>query len=164
MNARKTLIMFGMIALIFSSCSDDDSPSTQNTVTLDDGKFNISTATIVGVAIDGEGHAGISFIEANNTMSKTLNVDVDYAGDSNVAGTYSYPQEQGDRLLLDALTNYTEMSSDGDVYSATLVSGTVSVQVNGNDNYTVTMNLEMEDGKTFAGTYRGKFLVQFSNQ
>jgi len=72
MNARKTLIMFGMIALIFSSCSDDDSPSTQNTVTLDDGKFNISTATIVGVAIDGEGHAGISFIEANNTMSKTL--------------------------------------------------------------------------------------------
>ena len=91
-------------------------------------------------------------------------MDVDYAGDSNVAGTYSYPQEQGDRLLLDALTNYTEMSSDGDVYSTTLVSGTVSVQVNGNDNYTVTMNLEMEDGKTFAGTYRGKFLVQFSNQ
>ena len=164
MNPRKTLLMFGMIALILSGCSDDDGPSTQNKITLDGARFNISTATIVGVSIDGEGHAGISFTDANNTSSKTLNVDIDYFGDSNVAGTYSYPQEQGDGLLIDALTTYTEMTTDGDVYSTTLVSGTASVKANGGDNYTVTINLEMEDGKIFSGSYSGKFLVQFSNQ
>ena len=162
MKVRNALFFFGII-IALSGCSDDG-PTTQNAVTLNGTKFNITTASIVGVAIDGDGHAGITFVYAGNGGSKTLNIDVEYAGDSNVAGTYSFPQDAGDRLLLDGLTYYNEVNSQGGFFAAMLVEGHVTIVNHGGNKYTVEMDLEMEEGKVFSGQYTGTFVTQFNNQ
>ncbi|HEU5292894.1 MAG TPA: hypothetical protein VFU05_19740 [Cyclobacteriaceae bacterium] len=162
MNVRNTLLIFGTILFVLSGCSDD-APTSQNSVKLNGQSFKITAATIAGVAIDGDGHAAISFVNATSTTSKTLSIDVEYSGDSNVAGSYSYPQQAGDRLLIDALTYYSEMSQST-MYSTTLASGSVTITKNGGNTYTVEMDLIMDDGKVFSGTYKGPFIAQFSNQ
>jgi hypothetical protein len=47
--------------------------------------------------------------------------------------------------------------------STTLDFGHITVQDNGGDNYTVTMDLTMVDGTVIKGKYRGEFVVMFNN-
>src|SRR5688572_480826 len=122
------LVVFGLILFGLTGCSGDEGPSTQNSITLSGQKFKVTVAAITGVAIDGEGHAGISFSHVTNTSSKTLNIDIEYAGDSDVSGTYSYPQTGDSGILIEGLTNYTEMNMEGDFYTAELESGAVTVE------------------------------------
>jgi hypothetical protein len=116
--------------------------------------------------MDGEGHAGITLVNTDGTVSKSLGIDFEYSPDASVSGTYSFPQNNTDRYLDDWLTNYTEMSqssSGGSSESTNLQEGTVTVKDNGGSNYSVTVDLTMVDGKVFKGTYQGKMMTMFNN-
>lgn len=167
MHKHLSLSLIILVFIIFTACSADDViPGVRNTLTLNGQTFQVTTASITGVAIDNEGHAGISFTQVSNTVSKTLTIDIDYTGNSQVAGKYSYPLVGTDKYLDDFLTSYTEISitSNGTISNATSLStGSVTIQHNGANSYTVSIDLVMEDGKEFKGSYSGSFLVAFNN-
>jgi len=167
MNKQKIAILSLAAILFLVSCgSDDDAkPSVTNTIKLDGEAFSITAPSLMGVSIDGEGHAGITFTNTNSTgeLTKVLSIDFEYSPSESVSGTYSFPQGTS-RFLDDWLTNYTEFSmSSGSSNSTNLESGTVTVTDNGNNNYTVVVDLTMIDGKHFEGKYSGKFTVAFNN-
>lgn len=163
----KSLLLLLALFVGFISCdSDDDKPSTINTITLDGGSFKIQSATLLGVSLDGEGHAAITFVNTDGTISKSLGIDFEYTPDRSVSGTYSFPQNNTDRYLDDWLTNYsviTQSSGGADSESTNLQEGTVTVKDNGGSNYTVTIDLTMDDGKVFKGQYQGKMVAMFNN-
>lgn len=160
------LFVLALLLVLISCSSDDAEPSVVNTITLDGQAFSIQSATLLGVSMDGEGHAGITFVSTDGTLTKSLGIDFEYTADVSVSGTYSYPQNNTDRYLDDWLTNYTEMtysSSSSDSQSTNLQEGTVTVKDNGGSNYTVTIDLVMDDGKVFKGKYQGKMQTMFNN-
>lgn len=159
-SSKLSVIFLFIFVLSLVSCDKDKDSVTQNSIKLDGNSFEINTATIMGVSIGGDGHAGISFTTAA-TVTKTLTIDFEYAGNQIIEGEYSFP-DNGTKLLDDWLTNYTEMSGT-DIYSTELKNGTVSVKHNSDNNYTVIMDLTMLDGKVFSGTYTGDFMVQFND-
>ena len=129
---------------------------------MDGASFDVTMASILGVSIDGEGHAGIAFVSTDGSISKTLNIDIEYFVAKPVAGDYAFPQTGTARYLDDWLTSYSEINGTNFV-STNLASGTVSVTHNGEDNYTVIMDLTMDDGTVFKGTYTNDFVVAFNN-
>jgi len=165
LNAKSLLFALALLSGLMS-CQSDDEPSTSNTITLDGDPFKIQSATLVGVSLDGEGHAGINFINTDGTLTKSLGIDIEYTANESVSGSYSFPQSGTDKYLDDWMTNYTVMtqSSGGTTSESTnLQEGTVTIKDNGDSNYTVTIDLTMVDGKVFKGTYQGKMQAMFNN-
>ncbi|HEY3429968.1 MAG TPA: hypothetical protein VGK39_04765 [Cyclobacteriaceae bacterium] len=162
MKNVKSLLLLLLVSLILVSC-DSDEPSAG--VTIDGKSFNVISASLLGVSIGGDGHATISLTSANSSMSKTLSLDFEYSPNSPIEGNYSFPQVGSDRYLDDWLTNYSEitLSGGGSINSTNLETGKITIQDNGNNNYTVTMDLTMIDGTIIKGKYRGAFLVTFNN-
>ena len=149
---------------LLSVCSDE--PSTVNTITMDGKSFKILFPSLIGVSIDGEGHVSITLSNFTNSgVSKTLGIDFEYSPGVPISGSYSFTQEGDDSLLDEFFTNYTEMdiSGGGSEYSKELESGRVTVKANGGDNYTITIDLIMVDGKVFKGKYSGDFQTAFNN-
>ncbi|MTI41903.1 hypothetical protein [Fulvivirga lutimaris] len=160
MRKLQYLLVVFLIGLM--SCGSDDDGGTPNKILINGDAFETNFNSITGVAQDGEGHAGISFSSVTTSGdSKTLTIDVEYDGTSKLGGTYSFPQ--GDNLYLDDfLTNYSVFV--GSSYDGTNLSeGTVTVTKNNGDNYTVEMDLLMDDGTTFTGTITADFIVTFNN-
>lgn len=163
---RMLLFVIALVPCVMGCGSDDDEPTTKSSITLDGQSFKIHSASLIGVSLDGEGHATINFVSTDGSLTKSLGIDIEYSPDQPVSGTYSFPQSGTDRYLDDWLTNYTEMtqtSSGVNSESASLVEGSVTVRDNGGSNYTVTMDLTMEDGKVFKGTYQGQMQTVFNN-
>lgn len=161
-----TSVLFVLALLpILMSCQSDDEPTTINTVMLDGQPFKIQSASLLGVSVDGEGHAGITFLSADGTITKSLSMDIEYSPNTPVSGNYSFPQNNTDRYLDDWLTNYTVMTqaSGGSAESTSLQEGTVTLKDNGGSNYSVTIDLKMVDGKVFKGTYQGQMQTVFNN-
>ena len=152
-----------IIALFAFGCAKNEEVlPPPNDLTFDGNSFTVTSASVIGVAINNEGHAGISLISINNLKSKVLTIDVEYSGNSSVEGMYSFPQAVNDKYLDDWLTTFT--ITDGSTFTSTNLSvGTVNVINNGGDNYTVVIDLIMVDGSAFKGTYTGDFLVVFNN-
>jgi len=151
------------ILILAFGCKEDVVVPTSAVLTLNGVSFVPENATIIGVSINNVGHAGISLVNINGTSVETLTIDVEYSGNSSIAGTYSFPQAASDKYLDNFLTNFTVF--DGTTFSgeAQLTEGSISVQENGNNNYTINMNLIMDDGTAFKGTYTGNFTVVFNN-
>lgn len=124
--------------------------------------YNVTSASLLGITLGGQGHAVFQFVQVSGSTVKTLAIDIEYFTNIPLDGVYSFPQTGIDRYLDDWLTNYTEMNGITS-NSFHLVSGTVTVKDNGKSNYTVTMDLTLEGGKTYKVTYKGDFLVQFNN-
>lgn len=165
-NIKRFLLAIAFIPALISCQSDDDKPSTSNTITLDGQPFKIQSASLLGVSMDGEGHVGITFVNTDGTLTKSLGIDFEYTANQSVSGTYSFPRAGTDKYLDDWLTNYTVMnqSSSGMTSESTHLSeGTLTVKDNGDSHYTVTIDLTMEDGKVFKGTYQGKMQAMFNN-
>ena len=114
------------------------------------------------MAIGTDGHAGISLISLNGSSVETLTLDVEYSGNSSVEGTYSFPQAANDKYLDDFLSNFT-VSNGTSFDMIQLLEGTVTVVKNEGNNYTVTMDVTMENGTIFKGVYRGEFTVLYNN-
>jgi hypothetical protein len=160
MNLKRIFAFAFLVVLTasFTGCSDDDGDSTQNSIKMDGESFKVVGPSIIGVSMDGEGHAAVTF--SNGT--KILLIDFEYSTVATISGTYSYPDNGTDRLIDEWLTSYTVYSNE-EFYDTHLASGTITVKHNGSDNYTVTMDLTMEDGTEFKGTYKGKFTTQFQD-
>lgn len=151
-----------LIALLFQGCQVDNiDPISENGLTVDGASFDVTVVTLVGVSMEDAGHAAISFTGTNGVLSKILTVDVEYSSSQPMDGTYAYPSVSGARYLDNFLTNYTEMTASGPTYATVLENGTVTVKDNGDSNYTITIELEMIDGKLFKGTYRGEVQAAF---
>jgi hypothetical protein len=147
-----------------SACSDDDkTPSVENTIKMDGSTFNVVSVSLLGVSIDGEGHAGITFTNTDGSVTKSLTVDFEYSPSTTLSATYSYPQVNNKRLLDDWLTTYSEFNQTTEITSTNLESGTLTLEDNGNSKYTVTIDLTMVDGKVFRGTYKGTVTTFFNN-
>lgn len=150
------------------SCGDDDDAklSTLNAITMDGGAFKVQSVTLTGVSIDGEGHATLNFISTDGVTTKTLGINFDYSPDVDVSGTYAYPQNNTDRYMDDWMTTYTVMTVSGSDFSIEdthLLEGTFTLTHNSGSNYTVTMDLLMEDGTVFKGKYQGKVEAHFGD-
>lgn len=150
--------------LLIQGCTVDNiDPTSENKLTVDGAAFDVTVATLLGVSIDDDGHAVLSFTGTNGALSKVLTVDVEYSPSQPVDGTYAYPAENGARKLDNYLTNYTEMTMSGPTYATILEKGTVTIKDNGDSNYTITLDLLMVDGKVFKGSYRGEVQTTFNN-
>jgi hypothetical protein len=158
-----SLILFVALTWL-SACSDDDkTPTVENTIKMDGSTFNVASASLLGVSIDGEGHAGITFTNTDGSVTKSLTVDFEYSPLTTLSATYSYPQVTNKRLLDDWLTTYSEFNQTTEMTSTNLESGTLTLEDNGNSKYTVTIDLTMVDGKVFRGTYKGTVTTFFNN-
>ena len=157
--------LFLFVALAWlSGCSDDDKePSVENTIEMDGSAFNVVGVSLLGVSIDGEGHAGITFTNTDGSVTKSLTVDFEYSPSTALSATYSYPQVSNKRLLDDWLTTYSEFNGTNEITSTNLESGTLTLEDNGNSKYTITVDLTMIDGKVFRGTYKGSVTTFFNN-
>jgi len=162
----KTLLKLSLSILLFLtvlSCSkNDDLSPNSNTIEMDGESFSVVSASITGISIGDDGHTGITFSNASDLQVKTLTIDVESFTEETIEGNYSYPANEDDKLLDDWLTNYTYFAGTTST-SSNLESGTVSIVNNGGNNYTIDMNLTMNDGATFVGSYTGDFIVMFSN-
>jgi len=152
--------LFALLA--FGCAKNEELLPPPNDLTLDGNLFDVTSASIIGVASNNEGHAGISLISINNLKTEVLTIDVEYSGNSSVEGVYSFPQAVNDKYLDDWLTSFS--ITDGSTFTSINLSvGTVNVLNNGGDNYTLLIDLIMVDGSTFKGSYTGDFIVVFNN-
>ncbi|WP_291855397.1 hypothetical protein [Marinilabilia sp.] len=153
-----------LIALSFVQCEKDDtSPKQNDTIQMNGNDFSISSATMIGVSIGDSGHTGITLISGSETQANTLTMDVESFTRKTIEGEYAYPEAEGKKLLDDWLTNYSVF--DGSTMeSSNLKAGEVTIIHNGDNNYTVEMDLTMKDGVTFSGLFAGDFQVMFNNQ
>ena len=118
--------------------------------------------SIIGVSLGGDGHVAISLTNGNPSSMKTLTIDIEYFSEQSIEGDYSFPEIEGQRLLNDWLTNYSEFDGTTNT-SVHLQEGTLNIVHNGGNNYTINMNLDMDGEKVFFGTYTGEFHVFFNN-
>ncbi len=153
-----------LISLLAVSCSSDDdkTPST-NSVKMNGESFKIISASMGGVSIDESGHTLISLTNGTSEEISTISMDVSSYTRETIAGTYSYPENETDKLLDDWLTNYTVVDGTTISASSNLESGSITITHNEGDNYTIEMELTMIDETTFSGTYTGDFFVVFNN-
>jgi hypothetical protein len=159
-----TCLLLIVTLISFSSCSDSDNePSVENTIKMDGVALKETTVTLLGVSIDDEGHAGITFTTTDGSLTKVLTVDFEYSPSASLTGTYSFPASGNDRLLDDWLTNYSEFNGTSEMTSTNLESGTVTLEDLGGSRYSITINLTMNDGKVFQGTYKGSVTAVFNN-
>jgi hypothetical protein len=153
-----------LMGLLLQSCAVDNiDPTSENTLKVNGETFEVTMASLLGISLEGEGHAALTFTGTNGVLTKVLTIDFEYSPSEDVSGTYAYPSASGSRNLNNFLTNYTEMPVTGAVYATNLEKGTVTVKDNGDSNYTITMDLLMNDGKVFKGTYRGEVQTVFNN-
>ncbi len=158
MKSKINLFFILLFAVLFTSCRDDDTPAVQNTIQLDGEVYTIVAAAIIWVPLGGEGGHAAIYLYNSASPVKALAIDIDYTDENNIDGNYAFPQTAEDLYLNALLTNYVE--SDGTTnYSTKLESGMVTIKNNGGNNYTVTMDLTMLDGKVFVGEYTGEFKV-----
>ena len=167
MNSIKLInriLTFCTYILIISSCNSDGdiSPANRNTVKVDGESFEIQQAAIIGVSMGGEGHAAISLSNGDQSATKVLTIDIEYFSEQPIEGNYSFPKNENQRILNDWLTNYSEI--DGSTTTTIhLQEGTLEIVHNGDNNYTITMNLIMDGEIEFSGSYTGNFQVFFNN-
>jgi hypothetical protein len=160
MKLAKILVLFFFVTLI--SCGDDDGSTTQNSIRLDGEPYKVVSPSIVGISLDGEGHAVITFVNGGASSMRSLSIDFEYSTRASLTGTYVFPANGTDRLLDDWLTSYAWYEGQ-DYYDTHLSTGTLIVKHNGANNYTVTMDLTMDDASEFKGTYKGEFTTQFQD-
>lgn len=152
-----------LAVLSFTGCSKDESSPTNNSVELDGNNFTISTATMLGVSIDDDGHTAITMINSNGSTIKTLTIDVESFTRATIEGDYAYPEDTDKKLIDDWLTSYTIIDDDSQTTSTNLETGEVTITNNSGNNYTIDINLTMISGETFEGSYTGDFEVMFYN-
>nr|WP_319399158.1 hypothetical protein [uncultured Carboxylicivirga sp.] len=155
-------ILLTLVTLAVFSCNKDDESPNGSSVTMNDKNFSINTAAILGVSIDDSGHTGITFASGTETQGTILSIDVESFTKETIEGHYSYPQTKDSKLLDNWLTNYVTYDNS-DMISSNLQWGNLTIKHNGGNNYTVEMDLTMEDGVVFEGTYTGEFTVMFMN-
>ncbi len=152
-------------SLFLQSCTVDNiDPTAQNVITQNGEKFDVTVVTLLGISIEGDGHAVLSFTGTNGALTKVLTVDVEYDPSQPVSGNYASPAVSGTRVMNSILTNYSEMPLVGAMYATILEKGSVTLKDNGESNYTITLDLEMKDGKKFKGTYQGDVQETYQNQ
>ncbi|WP_439182291.1 hypothetical protein [Carboxylicivirga taeanensis] len=158
---KTTLALCIFLSLL--SCSKDDESPNSNSLKADGIDFSINEANIMGISAGDGGHTVINLIGGNASGVKNLAIDIDTYTRETIPGSYSYPTEEGDKVLNDWLTNYMFTDSEmTNITTSNLESGRVTITHNGGSNYTLDMDLTMVDGVTFTGIYRGDFSVMFS--
>ena len=161
-NLNWKIFVFAAVFAIIAGCSSDDDSSPPNSITIDGEPFAVTTASILGVSLGGTGRAAITLVNSDLSTTRTLTIDFDYVADQSIEGDYAYPQSGSLRLLDDWLTNYSVLNGSTND-SVNLEEGELTIVENGGKNYTITMNLTMDDGTVFSGTYTGDFQVFFNN-
>ena len=159
---KLTFTLLALLPLILFSCSKDDESPSGNSVKMNDQQFKINGAAMLGISIDDSGHTGITLLNGTETQGTSLTIDVESFTKETIEGNYSYPQTEDSKLLDNWLTNYM-VYIGYDMTSSNLQTGSVNIKHNGGTNYSVEMDLTMEDGVEFEGTYTGEFTVMFSN-
>lgn len=157
------LLVFAIAFLLIQCGKDEDTLPKSNSVKMDGQSFKIVSASMIGVSMDEDGHTAISLVTGNESESNILTMDVESFTRATIEGDYAYPQVGDKKLLNNWLTSYTSFV-DSSVESSNLESGEVSVIHNGKNNYTVELNLTMDNGVTFTGSYSGDFQIMFYNE
>jgi hypothetical protein len=85
-----------------SACSDSDNgPSTENSMKMNGSGFEVTTVSLIGVSLDGEGHAAVTFTYTAGSVTKALTVDFEYSPAAQISGNYAYPSVNSERLIDD---------------------------------------------------------------
>ncbi|WP_282038002.1 hypothetical protein [Saccharicrinis aurantiacus] len=161
----KHILSILLACTLFFGCSksNDNEQSDTNSISINNQDFKINTATMIGVSLSGSGHTSISLISGTGFQVNTLTIDVESFTKETITGNYSYPTAEGDKVLDDWLSSYASFNDSG-VETTNLKEGEVQINHNSGNNYTLNMNLLMNDGTEFKGTYTGDFMVNFVNQ
>ena len=166
----KTLILLGRslfilaFAISLTQCEKDkETLPKNNSIKMDGNAFVVVSATMLGVSIEDDGHTAISLISGNASESNVLTIDVNSFTQASIEGDYAFPEVDDKKILNNWLTSYSAFVGSS-VESSNLDSGDVSVIHNGKNNYTVIVDLIMDNGVIFTGTYSGDFQVMFYNE
>jgi hypothetical protein len=152
-----------VLSVLVAQCTKDDTLKNINSIKMNGKNFPIVSASMMGVSIGDQGHTGIILTSGSFTQVKSLSIDVESFTQATIVGEYKFPEVSGKKKLDDWLTNYTVFDGSK-MNSSNLKSGVVAITHNGGSNYTIDMNLTMDDGTTFTGKYKGEFQVMFNNQ
>ncbi len=163
MRLKNIAWIIATIMVLVACEKDNTEPKTNNSIKMDGQSFTVASASMIGVSIGDDGHTGITLVSGSGTQANTLTIDVESFTKETIEGEYAYPVESGKKQIDDWLTNYSVFNGSS-MTSSNLESGEVSVTNNGGNNYTIDMNMTMDDGVTFIGTYTGEFQVMFNNQ
>lgn len=156
-NALYSFVCLTTLLLIASCGSDDENlQKDENTIQLNGQPFSIDNAEVLFEAGDPlVSYVNIKFegTDANGT-TRILDLWMAYSPSQPVSGSYTSTLVDS-RLLDDDFTSFEVRRgvNDSDLYF--LVSGTVQVQDNGSHNYTVTVNITMDEDNIFTGFFRG---------
>jgi len=162
MKSKLKLSLSLLLSLIILSCSKEDVVPNASTVKMDGESFSIVSATMMGVSIGEEGHTAITLSNGSSTQTNTLTIDVESFTKETIEGNYSHPATGDNKLIDNWLTNYMIFEESTSI-SSNLTSGNVSIVNNSGNNYTIDMDLTMDDGVAFVGSYTGDFIVMFYN-
>lgn len=152
--------------IVLIACENDKVASTlsENEITLNEKEFKITKASILGESVNNEGHSSIVLVsETSNNEPKTLTIDIPFFTKKSLTGSYEHPEASGKRPINSNATNYTYVLNS-DPITANLESGTVTILHNGANNFSVTVDLKMENENIFKGKYSGSFTIKFDNQ
>ena len=159
----KCLIVL-LVVISLTQCEEDEiTPKTINTIKMSGDGFSVVSASMIGVSMGDFGHSSISFVNGSETQGKSLTINVESYTQATIEGDYAYPEVSGKKLMDDWLTDYIVYNGTN-LNTSELETGELSITHNSDNNYTVSMNLEMVDGVTFTGSYTGDFIVMFYNQ
>lgn len=144
--------------LMIASCGPDDENGLkdENTIQLNGQPFSIDNAEVrfeEGDPLGSYLNIKLEGADANGT-TRTLDLWMAHSPTQPVSGSYTSTLVDS-RLLDDDFTSYEVRRgvNDSDLYF--LVSGSVQVQDNGSHNYTVTVNITMNEDNIFTGFFRG---------
>lgn len=163
---KKVLLYLLIVGIAAISCeekkAEEEEVKISNTLEMDGSSFVVSSAIMIGVSMGDDGHTGISLVSGSGLSATTLTIDVESFTKETIVGEYAYPKVEEKKLLDDWLTNYSVFES-GSANSFNLESGEVLITHNDGNNYTIVINLTMDNGVSFIGKYTGEFQVMFNN-
>lgn len=155
-NTIKLSLTVILLIFTFTYCTNDSlEVVTKNEITLDGEAFLIDKASIMAESVGEEGHSAIVLTSGNTSLT----IDIPVFTKDKLTGTYSYPKINQHRLLNHETTNYKNSSN-----VERLEKGTVVIMHEGRNYFSVKVDITMQNGKVFKGTYVDWFELSFDSK
>jgi hypothetical protein len=160
----KKLVMSALFlctAIGMLSCSSDDDSSSNVGVTINGEAFNGTVAILLKIETTENTYSFTITDPSDLTNVKTITIGVTFPLAMSVTGDYAHPTTE-DRVFQEISFYSISNPATGSGTSSAMFNGTGTVTItdNGNENYTLVINMTMDDGVIVKGTFTDTFIGQ----